>query len=142
MNAEEMWRLSGIQGEYDSWAFGDDPDKLAELVQSGRKTRTSSAYPIYEIEGEPLPKAGQYSVILDSQENPVCIIQTTKVFVIPFDEVTSEHAKQEGEEDLSLEYWRSVHRAFFTEEMRSVNLGFDEKMLVVCEEFSKVFSPN
>lgn len=39
MNAEEMWRLSGIQGEYDSWSLGDDSDKLVELVQLGKKQK-------------------------------------------------------------------------------------------------------
>ena len=72
MTADEMWRSSGLRGEYEAWAFGDAPDELAALVLSGRKTATASAYPVYEAEGEPLPKAGEYSVILDSGDNAVC----------------------------------------------------------------------
>lgn len=139
MDAEKMWERFGAEGEYEAWCFGGDADKLAELVLVGKKTATSSAYPIYEVENEPLPKAGEYSVILDSHKNAVCIIRTTKVYVVPFDEVSSSHACREGEGDLSLEYWREVHRAFFTREMNSVDKNFDEKMEVVCEEFEKVF---
>ena len=34
----------------------------------GVKTATASAYPMYALEKEPLPEAGEYSVILDSRE--------------------------------------------------------------------------
>ena len=59
--------------------------------------------------------------------------------MVPFDEVSSYHAYREGEGDLSLEYWREVHRAFFLTEMNAIDKNFDEKMKVVCEEFEKVF---
>ena len=139
MDAERMWELFGVEGEYEAWSFGTDADSLAELVLTGRKTATSSAYPLYEAENEPLPKAGEYSVLLDSHENAVCIVRTTKVYVVPFDEVSPYHAYREGEGDLSLAYWREIHRAFFAGEMNSVGKEFDEKMKVVCEEFEKVF---
>ena len=124
---------------YDAWAFGADADKLAQLVLSGKKTATSSAYPIYELEGEELPKAEEYSVILDSKDEAVCIIKTTRVYIIPFNRVSEQHAYLEGEGDRTLEYWRNVHRDFFTEELREVGLEFTEEMLVVCEEFEVVY---
>ncbi|MBQ8954508.1 MAG: ASCH domain-containing protein, partial [Clostridia bacterium] len=130
---------SGLSGDYEAWAFGGAADELAALVLTGRKTATSSAYPLYAAEGEPLPKAGEYSVILDSRGQAVCVIRTERVCVTPFDEVTARHAAREGEGDLSLEHWRAVHRAFFTREMASVRLAFDEKTDVVCEEFVRVF---
>ena len=77
---------------YEAWAFGVEADLLAHLVAIGEKTATASAYPLYELENEPLPKTGAYSVILDSNDNGVCIIQTQKVTVVPFSEVTAEHA--------------------------------------------------
>ena len=139
MTAEAMWRLSGLEGEYDAWAFGDAPDKLAALVLAGQKTATASAYPLYEAEGEALPQAGGYSVILDSRENAVCVIRTTRVYTAPFRAVTAEHAFREGEGDRSLAHWRRVHEAFFRKEMASVGMAFDEDMVVVCEEFERVF---
>lgn len=138
MTAEELWRDSGLLGEYSAWAFGDDADRLAELVKAGIKTATSSAFCFYELEGEALPKEGEYSVILDSKEVAVCIIRTTRVYVTSFDQVSEGHAFKEGEGDRSLEYWRRVHERFFAEELKSIGQEFDERMSVVCEEFEVV----
>jgi len=139
MTAEELWKQSGLTGEYDAWAFGGDADGLAELVKNGIKTATCSAYVFYEVEGEELPKVGEYGVILDGRDEAVCIIKTTKVYVTAYDEVTEEHAFKEGEGDRSLEYWRKVHKEFFTEELQEIGQEFDEKMKLVCEEFEVVW---
>jgi len=146
MTAQEMWEVfvkeKNIEdAEYDAWAFGDDTDGLAELVRQGIKTGTSSAYPLYELDGEPLPEASGYSVILNLKEEAVCIIENTKVYIVPFCEVSSDHAFKEGEGDRSLTYWRKVHEAFFTACMEEAGLTFDESMKVVCEEFWVVYKP-
>ena len=139
MTAEELWQKSGLAGTYEAWAFGDAPDKLAELVKQGIKTATCSAYDLYEIENEPLPQAGSYSIILNSNDEAVCIIKTMKVHVTEFVRVSEEHAFKEGEGDRSLEYWRKVHEEFLTEELASVNMEFNENTKVVCEEFEVVY---
>ena len=143
MNAQEMWNIftkkENITSDYEAWAFGGAPDKLARLTLDGIKTATASAYPLYELEGEALPKAGEYSVILDSKDEAVCIIQTTNVYVVPFAEVTEEHAYLEGEGERSLAFWRRVHEEFFTECMQEAGLVFTSRMKVVCEEFQKVY---
>ena len=146
MTAKELWnefitKTGTADCEYDAWAFGVDADQLAQLVVTGEKTATESAYPLYEVDGEPLPKAGEYSVILDSADNAVCIIRTEKVTVIPFNEVSADHAYKEGEGDKSLDYWREVHRKIFTEWMNEARLEFTTDMEVVCEEFSVVYKP-
>ena len=139
MTAEELWKKSGLSGSYDAWAFGEAADRLAELVVQGVKTATCSAYDLYEIEHEPLPQAGEYSIILNSEEEAVCIIKTQKVYVTEFNRVSEEHACKEGEGDRSLEYWRKVHKAFLIRELASVNLSFQEDTKVVCEEFEVVY---
>ena len=139
MTAEELWKRSGLTGEYDAWAFGEAPDKLASLVKNGMKTATCSAYDLYYAENERLPQAGDYSVILDAGGEAVCIIQTTRVYVIAFDQVSEEHAYKEGEGDRSLQYWRKVHEEFLKEELASISKPFHEKVRVVCEEFEVVY---
>ena len=139
MTAQEMWNASGIQAEYEAWPFGDDPDTLAELVRTGVKTATASAYPFYELEGEALPKAGEYSVIQDTKDKAVCIIRTIRVYVTPYREVTAEQAWKEGEGDRSLDYWRRIHEAFFRKELEAAGLPFTEDLGVVCEEFEVVY---
>ena len=140
MTAEEMWKQSGLAGEYDAWAFGEAADKLAALVREGIKTATCSAYDLYEAEGEDLPLPGKTSVILDSADEAVCIIRTTRVYVVPFDEVTAEHAFREGEGDRSLAYWREVHESFLKEELSSIGRSFDGSTRVVCEEFEVIYA--
>ena len=145
MNAEQMWAAyaaghpEAAGADYDAWAFGGDPDGLARLVLSGVKTATASAYPLYALEGEPLPEAGEYSVLLDSREEAVCVIRTERVFTAPFREVGPEQARREGEGDRSLAYWRRVHEAFFTEELAGAGLRFTPELPVVCEEFRRVW---
>ncbi len=144
MNAEQMWDKFVSKNqievtEYQSWAFGAAADELAELVRKGIKTGTASAYPLYEEENEALPKAGDYSVILNSKDEAVCIIKTTKVYIVPFREVSEEHAWKEGEGDGSLEYWRKVHDEFFSKCISEAGKKFDENMPVVCGEFKLVY---
>ncbi len=105
----------------------------------GVKTATASAYPMYALEKEPLPEAGEYSVILDSREQAVCVVFTEDVSVVPFREIGPEHARREGEGDLSLAYWRDVHGRFFKADMAASGLVFDEDMPVVCERFRLVW---
>ena len=139
MTPEELWERSGLAGTYEAWSFGEAPDKLADLVLQGIKTATCSAYDLYQINNEPLPQAGDYSVILNSSEEAVCIIKTIKVYVTEFKNVSEEHAFKEGEGDRSLEYWRKVHESFLTNELASVHKEFDESTKVVCEEFEVVY---
>ena len=146
MTAQQMWdkykTIAQIEDNaYDSWAFGSDPDTLAALVLSGKKTATASVAVLYELEGEALPKAGEYSVILDSRDRALCIIRDTKVSVVPFRDVDAEHARLEGEGDLSLAYWRDVHRSCFSEWMQEDGLVFTEDTEIVLERFEVVYRP-
>lgn len=146
MTEKQMWEAYTREHpdkwdvDYEAWCYGSDiPDVLAELTLSGVKTATASAYPCYEYEKCELPKEGEHSIILDSKGNAVCVIVTTRVTVVPFLEVTEEHAFREGEGDRSLKYWREVHRKAFTDELAEIGEIFSENMLVVCEEFEMVF---
>ena len=145
MEADELWRQFQRENNlgdaaYEAWAFGGAPDQLAELVIKGIKVATSSLYYWYQSGKDCLPKTGEYSVILDAKGSAVCIIQTTKVYIVPFCEVSEEHARKEGEGDLSLAYWRQVHEAFFSDELKVEHKVFSEKMEVVCEEFQVVYA--
>lgn len=145
MTDRELWEKFIAENEvmdcdYQAWAFGADADMLAELVVKGEKTATASAYVWYEIENEPLPTEGLYNVVLNSKGEAVCVIQTTKVYVVPFNEVSEAHAYKEGEGDKSLTYWRKVHKEFFTNELQREGMDFREDMKIVCKEFKLVYA--
>ena len=144
MTPQEMWNAykqinPSIGDEIDAWAFGVEPDLLAELVFKGEKTATASAHDLYAIENEPLPQVGTFDVILDSRNQAVCIVEVTKVSVQPFHQVSANHAYKEGEGDKSLAYWRQVHEDFFKDCLGEAGLDFTPDSKVVLEEFRKVY---
>ena len=144
MTPKEMWMAykkinPEIGDEIDAWAFGVSADDLANLVVRSEKTATASAYELYKLENEPLPQAGTFDIILDSQDRAVCIIEITKVSVLPFNQVSADHAFKEGEGDKSLAYWQQVHQEFFTECLAEAGLEFSQETGVVLEEFRKVY---
>ncbi|MEJ8776770.1 ASCH domain-containing protein [Pseudogracilibacillus sp. ICA-222130] len=121
-----------------AWQFGVDADDLAQLVVDGIKTATCSGHIFYELEKEPLPKVGDYSIILNGVNEPEAIIRLTEVTVTPMNEVTEQFAYDEGEGDRSYAYWWKEHEAFFTKELKGYGLPFQEDMLVVCERFELI----
>ncbi|SKC82208.1 ASCH domain-containing protein [Maledivibacter halophilus] len=128
--------------EYTSWYFCDnekDANHLAKLVVEGTKRATASLYYWYEVEKEKPPKKGDLSIITDWNGIAKCIIRTNKVSIIPFEEVTEEFARMEGEGDKSLEYWRNAHINFFSRELKDLGKKFSKDMTVVCEEFEVVY---
>jgi len=140
MTAEELWKeyaeeknLENV--EYEAWNFGGAADKLANLVIKGIKTATCSLYYWYQDGKEKLPEEGEYSVILNSKNEAICIIKTTKIYIIPYCDVSEEHAYKEGEGDRSLLYWKKVHEEFFSGELAETEKKFQDNMEVVCEEF-------
>ncbi len=148
-SVKEMWekfcKTSELSNEekYTSWPFGGNEksaNELVELVIQGGKRATASLYDIYGYIKESLPKVGDYSVITDWEGKARCIIRTTSVEIVPFKEVSEEFARKEGEGDLSLSYWREVHREFFKVDLEETSgEKFKEDMLVVCEEFEVLF---
>ena len=82
-----------------------------------------------------------YNIILNGRDEAVCIVETMKVSIVPFNEVTEEHAFKEGEGDRRLETWRTTHRDFFSKELLEMGLHFHDEMPVVCEEFQVVYKP-
>ncbi|MCI1018436.1 ASCH domain-containing protein [Microbacterium sp. C5A9] len=120
-----------------AWAFGATPahaDALLALVLDGVKTGTASSLWDYEAADDPHPYAGEFSIILDGSGAPRAAIETTDVSIVPFDEVTPEHARAEGEGDRTLDYWRASHERYWRAHSENPR-GFAPDMPVVCERF-------
>ena len=113
-------------------------NELLELVLSGQKRATSGSLLGYEIENEPKPQIGDYSVVTDWDGNPRCVIETTDVLVIPFKEITYEICKREGEDE-NLESWKRGHERFFTADGKEIGYEFSPEMPVIFEDFKVVY---
>ena len=57
----------------------------------------------------PLPKAGDLSVVTNWARTPLCVIETQRVEIVPYEEVSADFAATEGEGDGSLRYWQQAH---------------------------------
>ena len=124
----------------EAWAFGatkEDADELLALVLDGTKTGTVSALWDIEADGESVPEMGELSIILNGQGRPRALIETTAIDIVPFSEVTAEHAHAEGEGDRTLAAWREIHERFWRQHGQR---GFSPEMPVVCERFRLLFS--
>jgi uncharacterized protein YhfF len=140
---EQYWQefckqenLKDIQYK-EAFQFGEKADWLADLVVTGKKTATCSSYQLYEIENEPLPKKGDYSIVLNSENTPVAIIQVESVDIYPLNVVSEDFALAEGE-GTYMEWW-DAHVNFFKEDLKRYNLTFTPEMKAVCERFRKVY---
>lgn len=133
-----FWKGQEKPERVTAWQFGGSPDYLAQLVIDGVKKATCSGYVFYEVENEPLPTTEDYSVVLNSKDEPVAIIKTVDVQIMPMNEVSEEFAISEGEGDRTYQSWWDVHVEFFTKELRKIGKDYSEDMLLVCERFELV----
>jgi len=117
---------------------GDDPGALAQLVFDGTKTATTSSYALYEPT-EYMPKVGDYDIILDGEENPLCITKTLVTEVVPFNQISAEHAYHEGEGARTLDYWKEVHEEYFRKEYKEFGQTFTYDMPCLCEVFKRIY---
>lgn len=133
-----MTSVESLQAKYPqalAWSIGDSAElanELADLVVKGKKTASCGSLAAYQAESAP-PAVGSYHIILNGQQEPVCVIRITSLRLVRFCDVDEAFARKEGEGDLSLTYWRTEHQRFFTQAG-----GFAEDMELVAEEFELV----
>jgi len=127
---------------YVAEGWGDSPslaDELGALIVQGAKTATCSALWEWEAEGKPVPENGLITVALDGRGEPLCIVETVEVTIRKYNEVDADFAREEGEGDLSLKYWREAHRNYFSRVLKKIDREFSEEMPLVCERFRVIY---
>jgi uncharacterized protein YhfF len=115
----------------ETFSFGDNPgmaEELGALVLAGTKTATCWAV----SEGE-LTQLGKRMVMLDGSGRPAAVLETVELARRRFGEVDATFARDEGEGDRSLAYWRDAHRRYFTRRG-----SFAPDMELWCERFRVV----
>ena len=126
------------------WHFCDneqDANECARLVLAGRKRATSPSLWYFESRGEPIPQVGEFHVVMNWNGEAACVIRTTAVRIVPFDQVGEEHAAAEGEGDGTLESWRRVHWDYYHRELEGTGFHPRNDMPIVCEYFECVYRP-
>jgi uncharacterized protein YhfF len=107
--------------------------KLVDAVLRGDKTATAGLRADYAPHtDEPLPEVGDRFALLDFDEDPVGVVETTEVRVVPAGEIDLEFARDEGEGFDTVEDWRAAHERFWAER------GIDDDTLILVERFRLV----
>jgi uncharacterized protein YhfF len=88
-------------------------DQLVAAILAGTKTTTTGLVASYERDQEPLPHPGLRQAVVDSDGNPVAVIETTAVRVLRLADVDLAHALGEGEGYTSVADWRAGHEEFW-----------------------------
>jgi uncharacterized protein YhfF/transposase len=143
---EQFWNdyvrsQPSLQGQryYDAFRFGNTEqlaNDLAALVLSGVKTASSS---LLWKEKKPLMQVGDYSIVTDWNHHPVCIIQTTEVNIVAFQDVDAQYAYEYGEGDRTLDWWKQHLWDYYVQECAQLGRPATEEMPLVCERFRVVF---
>jgi uncharacterized protein YhfF len=118
-------------------------DRLVAAILRGEKTSTTGLYEELVRTGEALIKVGERTLVVDSDENGVAVIETTSVEVCRFGDVDLDFAIAEGEGFETVEQWREAHVRFFESPELAAIVGdppivVDDDTLVVCERFRVV----
>jgi uncharacterized protein YhfF len=101
--------------------------QLVEAVLRGDKTATAGLYG-----DEPLPRVGDRFLLLDYDDEPVAVVETTEVRVLCVDEVDLQFARDEGEGFETVADWREAHERFW------VDREIRDDTLIVAERFRLV----
>ena len=143
------WGATDVRLEVDpvesSWGFADPGplrDELTAAALAGTKTGTASLVAELEADGDPIPRPGERSIRLDSDDRPVAIIETTEVRIRRMADVDDQFAIDEGEGYAGDADWRASHERYWNGYLddlldRLADPGFtlDDDTLVVAERF-------
>ncbi|NUT38236.1 MAG: ASCH domain-containing protein [Hamadaea sp.] len=117
----------------------ESTDELLALYLTGRKTAGSSIKEDFVAAGDPLPQVGDFWILLNSRDEPGCLLRTDKVTEHRFYDIPPEVAVAEGEGDLSLDHWRRVHQATYEPHLAQWGLASIADATVVTQYFTLVF---
>ncbi len=111
-------------------------DELLALYLMGKKTAGSSV--VEGINASPevfMPAVGDYWIYLNSKNEPSALLLTTRIELRKFRDVPESIARDEGEGDLSLAYWRRVHSELWTPYLERWGLKSMDDATIITEWF-------
>lgn len=130
--------------DYTVERFGDSADladALLREVMHGRKRATSTLAREFLDDGQSLPRIGSHWIACDGAGTPRVILKSVEFRIGDFNSADADFARDEGEDDRSLESWRTEHRKYWrrTETARGRTWSEDDE--IVFERFVPVWPP-
>jgi uncharacterized protein YhfF len=131
-----------------AWGFafpGPLRDELTALALDGTKTATASLAVDFVVDAVMPPRAGDREVMLDSDGQPVAIVEITDCRLSTIALVDDDFARAEGEGFADAADWRAAHERFWTGYIDDLRAGLrdpgfelTDSTVVVCEWFRVV----
>jgi uncharacterized protein YhfF len=136
-------RYAGLDHDnYVVGSFADSPEmatELADLAMAGIKRGTVSLARDYGEGREPMPKPGDFVMMLDGERRPRFIWRTTEVTIKPLSQVDEAFAWDEGEGNRTRDWWLDAHRRYFARQATREGFEVDDEILTVFERFEVVW---
>ena len=127
----------------EAFFFGTKPHRAHEitpLVLNGTKTATGALLWAIEADGKQPARPGDFWIVTNGGDDPQCIIQTSDVRVLPFDEVGEEYAQWGGEGDRTLDSWRHMYWSYIESECNRIGRTPDPMAPLVMERFRVMYA--
>ncbi|MBO9580656.1 MAG: ASCH domain-containing protein [Sphingobium sp.] len=129
---------AGVPNSFHFCDNQEDADLCATLVVMGQKRATAPSVAELELAGDPIPQVGDYSIVTDWAGKAVAVIRTASVEIRRFGDVDEDFARAEGEGDLTLDWWRTAHQAYYESVLAGSRHIVDAGLEIVCERFELV----
>jgi uncharacterized protein YhfF len=122
--------------------FGNEAlaHELGDLVRRGVKRASAGLMAAWEADGDPLPQVGDVEIIIDWDGEAMAVVEVTDVRVQRFDDVDEAFARDEGEGDATLTWWRDAHRRFFLRECARLGIEWSPALPIVCRRFRLLYA--
>ncbi len=108
------------------------------MVLSGSKTAMFTPLETIEINLEKMPVTGEVYVVLDTNDEPRCVIELTDVRIIPLNEISWELARKDGEDE-DMQDWKEKMEEFLEEEADLCGFEALPDSKIVCEIFKLIY---
>ena len=119
------------------WGFaspGRLRDELTSLAFGGGKVVTSGLLADYEADGDPVDQPGDISILLDSDDKPVALIEDVRSTVIRLADMTDEDAIDEGEGYADAAAFRRSHEDYWDRSIDEVRAGIGDPTFTITDD--------
>lgn len=110
--------------------------RLTEAVLRGEKTATAGLATDHQpYTDEPIPHPGDRWLMVGYEDEPLAVVETTEVRLVPAGQIDLQFARDEGEGFESVADWRAAHERFWSQH------EITDDTLIVAERFRLVERP-
>ena len=112
--------------------------QINSIVLAGQKQAFFTTLATFTIDDEPLPISGELYILVDNQNKPLCVLEIESVNIIPFNEVTFEMVKKEGE-CATMGEWKEKMQEYIEDEAHVLGFEYSPDIKLVYQTFKVIY---